>query len=160
MLPTGDAAGRLARWLALLVPATLLGGALVSQYGFGLYPCEMCWWQRYPHIAAIVLAIVGLASRKSALPVWLAALTIAVSGGIGGFHAGVEYGWWEGFTACTTVADLSGDPLEAIMNAPLVRCDVAPWSLFGISLAGFNFLFSLGGAALVVLLLRRAGAKA
>jgi disulfide bond formation protein DsbB len=156
----GDAAGRAARWLALLVPALLLGGAYVSQYGFGLYPCEFCWWQRYPHFGAIVLASAGLATRKSALPVWLAALAIAVSGAIGAFHAGVEYGWWVGHTDCTTVADLSGDPLEAIMNAPLVRCDVAQWSLFGISLAGFNFLLSGAGATLITLLLRRAGAKA
>ena len=42
------------------VAAALLGGAYVSQYGFGLYPCEMCWWQRYPHIAAIVLAVLAL----------------------------------------------------------------------------------------------------
>lgn len=160
MIPEGEAAGRAARWLALLVPAGLLGGALVSQYVFGLYPCEMCWWQRYPHIVAIVLAMIGLAARKSALPVWLAALAMAVSGGIGAMHAGVEYGWWEGFTSCTTVADLSGDPLEAIMNAPLVRCDVAPWSLLGVSLAGYNFLISLGGALLVALLLRRAEGKA
>jgi hypothetical protein len=43
---------RQAQWLALGVPALLLAGAYVSQYGFGLYPCEMCWWQRYPHFAA------------------------------------------------------------------------------------------------------------
>ena len=48
---------RLAYGLALLTPAALLGGALVAQYGFGLPPCEMCWWQRYPHIAALVLAV-------------------------------------------------------------------------------------------------------
>jgi disulfide bond formation protein DsbB len=119
----------------------------------------MCWWQRYPHFVAIALALAGLASRKSTLPVWLAALAIAISGAIGAFHAGVEYGWWEGITACTTTADLSGDPLEAIMNAPLVRCDVAPWSLFGVSLAGFNFLISCGGAGLIALLLRRAEGK-
>lgn len=159
MLPQEEAAGRLARWLALFVPAALLGGAYLSQYGFGLYPCEMCWWQRYPHFLAIVFGAIGVAVPRAALPAWLAAAGIAVSGLIGGFHAGVEYGWWEGFTACTTAADLSGDPLKAIMNAPIIRCDVAPWTLFGISLAGFNFLISIGGAVLVALLLRRAGAK-
>jgi disulfide bond formation protein DsbB len=160
MLPQGEAAGRIARWLALLVPAALLGGAYVSQYVFGLYPCEMCWWQRYPHFLAIVFGAIGLAVPRAALPVWLAVLATAVSGGIGAMHAGVEYGWWEGFTACTSAADLSGDPLKAIMNAPIIRCDVAPWTLLGISLAGFNFLISIGGAALVALLLRRAGDKA
>lgn len=139
-----------ARWLAFLTPAALLGGAYVSQYGFGLYPCEMCWWQRYPHFAALALAAFALLRPPARVAVTLAALAILASGLIGGFHAGVEYGWWEGLTACANNAAAGGDPLEAIMNAPLVRCDVAPWSLFGISLAGWNFLFSTA-AALAIL---------
>lgn len=147
---------RAACWLALLVPAGLLGGALVSQYLFGMPPCEMCWWQRYPHAAALVLAGLALALRNDLL-VRLAALAILVSGAIGGFHAGVEYGWWEGLTRCATMAGSGGDPLEAIMNAPVIRCDVAPWSLFGVSLAGWNFLIStLAGFAIFALLGRAA----
>lgn len=141
--------------LALIVPAALMGGALISQYVFGLYPCQMCWWQRYPHIAAIVFALLALTLKgKGAgdLAVTLAATAIGISGLIGGFHAGVEYGWWEGVTACSTVAG-GGNPLDAIMNAPVVRCDVAPWDLFGISLAGFNFLISTAGAILEFALL-------
>ena len=46
-----------AQLVALVVPAALLAGAYVSQYAFGLYPCEMCWWQRYPHFAALALAV-------------------------------------------------------------------------------------------------------
>lgn len=141
--------------LALIVPAALMGGALVSQYVFGLYPCQMCWWQRYPHIAAIVLAVLALTMKGKGsgdLAVTLAAIAVGISGLIGGFHAGVEYGWWEGVTACSTVAG-GGNPLDAIMNAPVVRCDHAPWDLFGISLAGFNFLISTAGAILVFALL-------
>lgn len=157
MLPHGEAAARLGRWLALLVPAGLLGGAYVSQYGFGLFPCEMCWWQRYPHFVAIAFGLAGLATRNSALS-WLAIVAAAVSGLIGAYHAGVEYDWWEGITACTSAVEAGGDPLEAIMRAPVVRCDVAPWDLLGISLAGFNFLISLGGALLAGTLLRRGAA--
>ncbi|MGH6785598.1 MAG: disulfide bond formation protein B [Novosphingobium sp.] len=138
---------RLGRWLALALPAALLGGAYVSQYAFGLYPCEMCWWQRWPHFAALPLAAIGIATGRNPFT-WLALAAVVVSGLIGGFHAGVEYGWWEGMTACATTSVAGGDPLKAIMNAPIVRCDVAPWTLAGISLAGFNFLASLGGALL------------
>ncbi|SMC80313.1 disulfide bond formation protein B [Novosphingobium sp. B1] len=141
--------------LALIVPAALMGGALVSQYVFGLYPCQMCWWQRYPHIAAIVLAVLAMMMKGKGsgdLAVTLAAIAIGISGLIGAFHAGVEYNWWEGVTACSTVAG-GGNPLDAIMNAPVVRCDVAPWSMFGISLAGFNFLISTAGAILIFALL-------
>ena len=144
---------RWARALALVVPFALLGGAYVAQYGFGLYPCEMCWWQRYPHFAALVLAALAWLFPPGRLLIALAALALAISGVIGAFHAGVEYGWWEGVTACTSTVATGGDPLEAILNAPLIRCDVAPWSLFGISLAGWNFLFSSAAAVAIAMLL-------
>jgi len=140
----------LAKALALGAPAALLAGAYVGQYGFGLYPCEMCWWQRYAHFAALGLALAAWVAAPARVFVLLAALAIAVSAGIGAFHAGVEYGWWPGLTACSTNVAVSADPLDAIMRAPLVRCDVAPWSLAGVSLAGWNFLFS-GAAALAIL---------
>ncbi|MXO75478.1 disulfide bond formation protein B [Altererythrobacter aerius] len=145
----------LAQRLALAVPALLLGGAYVSQYGFGLPPCEMCWWQRYPHFAAVGLALLSTVAQPRRLWIALAAIAILVSGGIGAFHAGVEYGWWEGLTACSTVSLGGGDPLDAIMNAPLVRCDETPWSLMGISLAGWNFLISAVAGIAILLLLRR-----
>lgn len=152
-----------AHWLALLIPAALLGGAYISQYGFGLYPCEMCWWQRYPHMVAAGVALGALAVRDGAagaVLVRIAALAVLVSGLIGAFHAGVEYGWWEGITRCATTAGYGNDPLAAIMNAPVIRCDVAPWTLFGVSLAGFNFLFSTAGAIAVLVLIGRANRKA
>lgn len=153
-----------ARWLALFLPLGLLGGAYASQYLGGLYPCEMCWWQRWPHFAALPLALGAFilpGEGKRRLFTALAALAILISGLIGGYHAGVEYGWWEGITTCSsTITPGSGkDVLDAILNAPLIRCDIAPWTLFGISLAGFNFLISTLGALTIFALLRR-GAKA
>ena len=130
----------------------------MSQFGYGLHPCEMCYWQRWPHQAAIVLALLALLLHRNdqvmrALTL-LAAIAIAVSGAIGIFHAGVEYGLWEGLTTCST--SHSGPiSLDEIMAAPIIRCDVAQWRLFGISLAGFNAIFSLAAAALVLTLLRR-----
>lgn len=93
----------------------------------------------------------------------VAALAIMVSGLIGGFHAGVEYGWWEGITACASgfAQGLnSAQTLDAILDAPIIRCDAAPWSLFGISLAGYNFLLSVGGAvAILILMISSKGAR-
>ncbi len=144
----------ISHWLAFLLPAALLLGAYGSQYIGGLFPCEMCWWQRYPHFVAAAIALVAFAignpGYREAL-VALAALAIGTSAVIAGYHAGVEYGWWEGLTACTSSVSGTGeDLLKSIMNAPLTRCDVAPWSLFGISLAGYNFLLSLGGAVIIL----------
>src|SRR5690606_24377651 len=144
--------------LALLAPLILYGGALVSQYGFGLHPCEMCYWQRWPHQAAMVLAALALLLRRNEGAMrtltLLAALATALSGAIGIFHAGVEYGFWEGLTTCST--GQSGPiTLDTIMAAPIIRCDVPQWTLLGISLAGFNAIFSFAAAALVLTLLRR-----
>jgi disulfide bond formation protein DsbB len=151
-----DRSTALAQRLALGVPLLLLGGAYVGQYAFGLYPCEMCWWQRYPHFAAIALAAVSFFAPPRRFWISLAAVAILASGAIGAFHAGVEYGWWEGLTACSTISSGGGDPLEAIMNAPLVRCDDVQWSLLGVSLAGWNFLVSAAaGIAILVLNGRR-----
>ena len=144
-----------ARWLALLLPAGLLGGALISQYGFGLFPCEMCHWQRWPHYAALLPGLVAVVSRDprwQRAGVWLAALAVSISGAIGIFHAGVEYGWWEGLTTCT--ASSGGGSLDDLFNQPVIRCDVPQWTLMGVSLAGFNALFSLGGAAMMLWWLR------
>lgn len=154
---TDTASTKAARLLALGVPALLLGGAYVSQYGFGLYPCEMCWWQRYPHFAALGFALLATFARPGRVWLALAALAILASGAIGGFHAGVEYGWWQGITDCALVGGAEGgDALKAVFDAPLTRCDQAPWDLFGISLAGWNFLLSaIGSLAILSLLLKR-----
>lgn len=146
-----------ARLIALLLPTALMAGALGSQYIGGLYPCEMCHWQRWPHYAAIVLAALAFALPRAARPLTLLAATaILISGAIGAFHAGVEYGWWEGLTTCATTGG-SGDVLADIMAAPLVRCDEVQWALFGISLAGWNAILSLvGGSVIVTSCLKRA----
>ena len=147
--------------LALLIPAAALGAAWGAQLIGHLYPCEMCHWQRWPHYAALATAGVALvASPARRTLTIIAALLIAVSGLIGVFHAGVEYGWWEGITGCTSTIDFgaggnAADRLKAIMDAPMIRCDVAQWTLFGVSLAGMNAILSLGGAAAVLALVRR-----
>lgn len=148
-----------ARLVALALPSALMAGALGSQYLGGLHPCEMCLWQRWPHDVAIVAALFAFGTRDDRAARFLvlfAALAIFASGAIGAFHAGVEYGWWPGITSCATTA--GGTTLEAIMNAPIVRCDTPQWSLFGISLAGYNALFSIVGAGIILgLLAQRKG---
>ncbi|WP_427965961.1 disulfide bond formation protein B [Altererythrobacter sp.] len=146
---------RKAQALAIALPAALLGGAYISQYVFGLFPCELCWWQRYPHFLALALALLSFVAPPRQLWIGFAALAIIGSGVIGGYHAGVEYGWWEGLTACTATVDMGANPLDAIMNAPMVRCDQAQWTLFGISLAGWNFLISCAGGIAILALLGR-----
>ena len=143
---------RLTTAILLLGPAGLLGGALAFEYIGGLVPCEMCLWQRWALAVALVLALLGWASGHARALLALAALAILCGGGIAIFHVGVEQHWWQGITKCA--ASLSSgsatDIMEQILAQPLVRCDAIPWSLFGISMAGWNAMVSIliGGTAL------------
>jgi disulfide bond formation protein DsbB len=156
-----------ARWLGLLVPAALLAGALGSQYIGGLHPCQMCHWQRWGHYAALGLTVLSFAfrgGRSDGRPfVWLAMLGILSSGLVGVFHAGVEADLWEGLTRCTSGVGSGStqDILADIMATPLVRCDDIQWSFLGISMAGWNAIWSIGFAMVMTwLLTRRSPARA
>ncbi len=143
------------------VALALILSALGFQYLGGLPPCEMCHWQRWPHIAAAVIGIVGGAliasgrinSRLAAALASVTLLLIAVSGAIGAYQAGVEWQWWPGPSACTGPRIIVTGTLD--LNHPVVRCDVAALRIFGISLAGYNALASLATAAVGGALLAR-----
>ncbi|MAZ20425.1 disulfide bond formation protein B [Roseovarius sp.] len=143
--------------LASLGSLALLVGAFGFQHLGGLPPCKLCIWQRYPHALAVLIGVAAVAIRGRLLPLlgMAAALTTA---GVGLYHTGVERGWWEGPTTCTSsgTSGLSADDLfDKIMTAPVVRCDDVAWELLGLSMASWNGLLSLGLAALWFLAYRR-----
>ncbi len=143
---------RLAPALVLATSASLMLGAQAFQYIGGLFPCPLCLYQRYPHIFNIVLGmlILGLVftGRRSAVP-WLlalAGLSLLAGAGVAVFHVGVEQGWWPGLPGCAgpgAGASLA-EALKQARAGPPPRCDVVPWSLLGISMAGYNALISIG----------------
>ncbi len=137
-------------WLATGAAIAALCIAWIAEYGFGLAPCELCYWQRYGYWAAIAIGLVAIfmpaqsAARRALL--WLLALAFLATAGIAVFHVGVEQKWWRGLATCS--GDLGGamsteDLLSAIENAPIVRCDEPAWTLFGISMAGYNLILAL-----------------
>jgi len=144
----------------------LLLGALGFQYLGRLPPCELCMWQRWPHVAAAVVGLGGPLLVRFRLvergAMWaiaaLTALLVAVSGGVGVYHAGIEWHWWPGPQSCTGAAfHYTGGGLD--LNAPVVMCDRAAWRLFGLSLAGYNALFSFALAGIAAAMLARSGRK-
>jgi disulfide bond formation protein DsbB len=146
--------------LATLGSAALLGGAFAFQYVGGLAPCQLCLWQRWPHAAAILIGVVALATGWRGLA-WLGALAALTTAGIGGFHVGVEQGWWQGLATCTA-GSISGISTADLLNpaadvAAPVRCDAIAWAMLGISMAGWNVIASVGLAGVwVAAALRRA----
>lgn len=123
----------------------LLMSAFSFQYIGGMAPCKLCLWQRWPHVAAILIGIVALSVQGRLLPA-MGALAALSTAAIGAYHSGVERGWWEGPTTCTSGPTTGLTPqqlLDQIMAAPLVRCDEVPWELFGLSMASWNMIASL-----------------
>ncbi len=140
----------------LALGAVTLGSVYASQYLGGLQPCPLCLYQRWPWwiavgLSALALALPGLG--RTALI--LAGLTIWAGAGIALYHTGIEQQWWAGPSSCSGAA--TPDSLDALraqlFAAPIIRCDDIAWSLFGISMAGYNALLSLAtGASLFWLL--------
>ena len=156
-----------ARALGLVLAASIvvLGAALLSQYVGGLRPCILCLYQRVPYVLTIALSGLALAAFFAGRP-WpvvarlaLAACAVVflIGAGIAAYHVGVEQGWWAGTASCTG-PDLNAmtiDQLrEHLLAAPIVRCDEVAWSLFGISMAGYNVLTSLALAGACLWLAR------
>lgn len=153
----------------LLVAAGLgaLAVALLAEYWGGLPPCVLCIYQRYAHGAAagaglLALALASHPAAHRALT-GLGALALLAGAGIAAFHVGVEQHWWRGTAGCHAPvfdAGLTIDELrDAMLGTRFVPCDEISWELFGLSMAGYNFLFSLalGVAVLWVLVRRRTG---
>jgi disulfide bond formation protein DsbB len=145
----------------LIASAIVLGSALLSQYWGGLAPCELCLLQRWPWAAAILVALVALvAGSRPALP-WVAlvlALVFALSVAFAFYHAGVEQHWFAGPSACTASgggAMTLEEMKRQILGTAPVLCDRVQWSLFGVSLAGWNLLASLAMAAVCAVVFAR-----
>ena len=136
----------------ILASAAALAFAYISQYGFGLDPCALCFYQRKPYFVNIALGAAaflaaGKYPRVALTLLALCGLSFLTGAGIAGFHAGVEYKWWKGLESCANFALPKGASIEElkefVMSRDVVRCDVPAFSLFGISMAGYNFLLSL-----------------
>ena len=154
----------LAPALVVLVSIGALAVALTAQYQGGLLPCVLCLWQRWCYVGAIAFGVGGLAGARNARVregmLFLAGLAFLCGLAVAGFHVGVEQGWWEGSQTCqgANFSELNSRAAikDAILKAPVVACNDVPWSFAGISIAGFNAIFSLVfGAATFWLTFRR-----
>ncbi len=160
--------GLLGPLFVIVVSLAALGTAFTAQWGFGLLPCVLCVWQRWAYGAALLfgLAALGLHRREAPrrIALALAALAFVAVTAIAGFHVGVEQGWWEGTSQCQgagITSAMSRDDIKfAILNAPAVACNDVPWSLWGLSIAGFNVIFSLLFAVATALFALKRGRRA
>jgi disulfide bond formation protein DsbB len=141
-----------------VIAAATLAGAWFFQLVLDIRPCPLCLEQRYAYYLAIPLgALTALAAGRNApravMLAGLVLLALAALGnaGLGIYHAGVEWGFWQGPTDCTgPVGNLgsAGDLLKRLDTVKVIRCDEVQWRFLGLSLAGYNVLISLLMAAI------------
>jgi disulfide bond formation protein DsbB len=155
----GDTHPALSAALAIAAIAALtLAGAWFFQLVLDIRPCPLCLEQRYAYYLAIPLglAVALAAARDASRPVLIAGLAILAlaalgNAGLGSYHAGVEWGLWQGPTECTgPIGNLgsAGDLLSRLDKVKVIRCDEVQWRFLGLSLAGYNVLISLLMAAI------------
>ncbi len=140
--------------IALLAVFAISTATIAAAWGFeligGYVPCPLCLQQRWPYYAVVplsglLLALVAVESRYARLArpgLVLMALVMAAGAGLAAYHAGVEWNWWPGPSACAVGGGLSGG-LPDLETARVVACDEAQWRFLGLSFAGWNFVVSL-----------------
>ncbi len=140
--------------LAFVLGLATIAAAWGSQIIGGLYPCELCLEQRMAYYYGLpLLAAVLITWNRLPLTVWYIAMAIVTAifaWGVymGSYHAGVEWGFWPGPTACTGVGEAMD--FNALSNmAPVIGCDVVQFRFLGLSLAGYNALISVAIVALL-----------
>lgn len=150
---------------ALIALVTILT-ALTFEHAGGYTPCALCLIERYAYYVGIPLAAGAFfltTPKPSGFVILLLALCgigFLINGGLGVYHSGVEWKWWPGPESCSagSLAPLSGNLLDALNNAKAVSCADAPWSLLGLSFAGWSAVISFGLAALSFIGVRSARA--
>ena len=134
-----------------LMSAGLLAAAFAFEFFGGLLPCKLCIWQRWPHVLVVLVTVWGLLSLRASLVFVLIAGLALSNAGLSFYHIGVEQQLWQGPASCSSALDVglsSSDMLDLLLATPVIRCDEIAWSFLGISMAGWNMLFSLAQAGL------------
>jgi disulfide bond formation protein DsbB len=143
------------RWGAtcLFVAAAVILAALAFEHIGGMRACPLCLQQRWAYYAGIPAAFVALVLLSASRPrgaaalFGLVAIAFLANAGLGGYHAGIEWGWWPGPDTCTGIVEplsRGGNLLETLKTSPpIVRCDAPTWSFAGLSFAGWNVVASL-----------------
>ena len=147
-------------WAGLFSAAMLAGAHAFEAAGYA--PCTLCLRQREAHWAILGFAAVAVALRlllrarmRHGLAAVVLAVLFSVSAGVAVYHAGAEWKWWPGPTACAagggggalSVEDLAG-VLSGETRVKPPACDEAPWVFAGLSMAGWNAALSLVMAGL------------
>lgn len=140
--------------------ALVVGSALGFEHIGGYVPCALCLMQRNPYYIGIGVGALAILSAVFRLPpvvtkVLLVAIALLMltGMGLGIYHSGVEWRFWEGPASCTigaTSGDTPVNVLEALNATKAPSCTEATLRVLGLSFAGWNVLTSAALAALAL----------
>ncbi len=138
--------------------AATVGSALGFEHIGGYIPCALCLLQRQPYYYGIPVALLAALNAALGGPAWITRLLTAVVGimmlvgaGLGVYHSGVEWHFWEGPATCATSANgVTQDASNLLNDLNAVKgpsCTDAALRVLGLSFAGWNVIASLVLAA-------------
>jgi disulfide bond formation protein DsbB len=140
--------------------AVVVGSALGFEHIGGYIPCALCLIQRNPYYIGVGVGALAVLSAGLRLPpvvtrglFAIIAVLMIVSIGLGAYHAGVEWKFWEGPASCTIGATGGEAPvnvLEALNSTKAPSCTEATLRVLGLSFAGWNVLTSAVLAAIAL----------
>ncbi len=143
-------------WAIPLYGIVVLSVAYIFEYGFGYLPCQLCLWQRLPWTGIVIIgAIIVFYPQTTKYLLKICMLIMIISFGLAIFNAGIEYGFWTSLDDCSSNTELAvqaSSLLHSLKNEAIIRCDEPAWTLFGISMTGYNALLSLDALSLFYLM--------
>jgi disulfide bond formation protein DsbB len=147
--------------LVLAIGLATIAGAWAFELIGGYIPCPLCLQERIPYYVGLPLALIALVLSPRPWPsralLFLTAVTFIVSAGLGVYHAGAEWAWWQGPTSCAAGSGGALNPgglLDELENIRVVSCTDASWRFphvfWGLSFAGWNAVISIALAAIAL----------
>ena len=133
--------------LTIVISIFALFFAFYLQIEVKLLPCKLCIWQRWPHVFNVLIALTLLTSpNKKYFVLCIGFINMLLGTILATYHFGLEKGYWDNVFSCSGIQDLellsSKDLLNTLKNTPIISCETPQWSLFNLSLVGWNVMVS------------------
>jgi len=120
----------------------------ILQYEYGILPCKICIWQRWPHIFNIFIALIIISS--SSIPIYIMVLGLInmfLAFILALYHYGLEQNLWDNVFSCSgeiKFSDLNTEEiLKNLNNTPIKNCEIEAWNFLNLSLTGWNLILTL-----------------
>jgi disulfide bond formation protein DsbB len=133
-------------FLLALIPLII---AYISEYIFGLNPCNLCIYQRIPFFSILFLSLCSIFFiHNIKIKKYIFYLLILLFLGnmiLGLYHVGIEQKLFDLPTSCSGLDLLNMSNIEQltemIMQKSAVKCDDPAFEIFGISMAMMNVIY-------------------